>query len=50
MKRKVVNPNPQEKKMQKMEEKIYDAEMNEQIIRAEELLEEEKNEKKADTF
>ena len=42
MKRKVVNPNPQEKKMQKLEEKIYDTEMKEQIIRSEEMIEEER--------
>jgi hypothetical protein len=42
MKRKVVNPNPQEKKMQKLEEKIYETDMKEQIIRSEEMIEEER--------
>ena len=41
MKRKVVNPNPQEKKMQKIEEKIQKTEMKEQIIKSEEILEKE---------
>ena len=39
MKRKVVNPNPQEKKMQKIEEKIIENEIKEEVIEAEEELE-----------
>ena len=39
MKRKVVNPNPQEKNMQKLEEKLYNSDMKEQLIRSEEILE-----------
>lgn len=38
MKRKVVNPDPQQKKTQKMEEKIQEKEIKEQIIVAEESL------------
>lgn len=36
MKRKIVNPNPQEKKMHQMEEKIYQHEIKEELIKAEE--------------
>jgi hypothetical protein len=48
MKRKVVNPNPQEKIMHKLEEKIYETDMKEQIIRSEEMIDDEniKNNKK----
>jgi hypothetical protein len=45
MKRKIVNPNPQEKKMKQMEEKIYDHEVKEQIIKAEEEIEDLKKNK-----
>lgn len=43
MKRKVVNPNPQEKKFHKIEEKIFDAEIKEQVLKAEEVIDKEKD-------
>lgn len=42
MKRKVVNPNPQELKLKKIEEKLYESDVKEQLIRTEEMLEEER--------
>lgn len=41
MKRKVVNPNPQEIKLKKLEEKIYESDVKEELI-TEEMLEEER--------
>lgn len=46
MKRKVVNPNPEIKKSQKIEEKILENETKEQIINAEKIIEEKKYKKK----
>jgi hypothetical protein len=38
MKRKVINPNPQEKKIQKIEEKIYEHEVKDQLDKIEEEI------------
>jgi hypothetical protein len=45
MKRKIDNPNPQEKHMKKVEEKLYDSDMKEQIIRSEEIIETDQSKK-----
>lgn len=45
MKRKVVNPDPQEKKSQQIEDKILKKEMEEELILAKEILEKKKEEK-----
>lgn len=42
MKRKEVNPNPQEKKIRKLEERLCDNEVKEEELEAEEMFEEEK--------
>ncbi len=36
MKRKIVNPNPQEKKMHQIEERLYEHEVKESLIKVEE--------------
>lgn len=39
-KRKIVNPNPQEKKIKKIEDRINETDLKEEIISNEEIIEE----------